>query len=163
MAQFQFYICLVLRQATHTPSLSPWCQLLPSEPRVYCVYLLRLWPNHIYPTVFTHSTHAAMSFSLFHPRLPVQWPLLWARRPLPSSASSSHFHSRRQTVHYVANIELWKSGNGNNKWAIRRKKFERKYSSQGMNIIVIWQIWGIPGEWMERVMNFFIVAYSKRQ
>lgn len=109
----------------HTLPLSPWCQLLPSEPRVYWVYLLRLWPNHIYPTVFTRCTHcdAAMTLSLFWAATfcPVAPPLL----------PSTHFDFWRQTVHYVANMQLWTSSNGNNMWETRRK--ERKTEFIGTN------------------------------
>lgn len=85
----------------HTLPLSPWCQLLPSEPRVYWVYLLRLWPNHIYPTVFTRSTHcdAAVSLSLFQSLLSVLWPLLCSPPPTLTSGD------RQCTMWLICNCE----------------------------------------------------------
>lgn len=86
----------------HTHTLSPWCQLLPSEPRVYWVYLLRLWPNHIYPTVFAplqSLRRKAWGFSLFHPLLPVPRPLLC---PVPPSLTCG---DRQCTMWPICNCE----------------------------------------------------------
>lgn len=123
MAQFQLYICSLLKQATHTPSLS----MMPAV-ALRAQGLLGLsaafmakphLPNclHSLHSLWRCSEFVFVSVATFCPVAP---PLL----------PSTHFDFWRQTVHYVANMQLWTSSNGNNMWDTRK---ERKKEFIGTN------------------------------
>lgn len=139
MAQLQWYICWLLKQATHTLSLSmmPAVALraqgllglsaaFMAKPHLPdCLHSLRsVWRSPEF--LFVSSSTSC-----------VLWPLLCPLLPKNQTASSFYFDFWRQTLPYVAHMRRWKSCNGNSMWHMGGRGTKRKWKSPQMSIIFI--------------------------